>query len=107
MANTDFAPYVAISAAAGNDTHSSVSPRRNFASAVWMPVCSCGTILSPVLRASSATNAPTSPIGWPCPSNIGTGHGEKSMTTGLPDFTRSASHWASLSVRAAISRWAP
>ena len=67
-AKTDVAPYVAADALTGYGIQRSVSPRRNFASAVLMSVCGATVSLSPVRSPISASRSPTKPIAFPSAS---------------------------------------
>ena len=80
-----------------------MSPRRNFASAVWMPVWGCVSNFSPVFASSSERNALAKCVWFPFESLSATGHGEKSIITGLGSFMRSRSQFASFSVSRDIS----
>ena len=100
---TDFAPYVADDALTGYGIHRSVSPRRNFASAVLMSVWGARENLSPVLLCSSARRSPTNPAGLPFSSVSGNGHGEKSIIIGLSFCCLRASQLLSVNESAAMS----
>ena len=103
MESTCTAPYVASPDFAGHGIQRSVSPRRNFASADWMPVCGCATNESPVLAERCPRKSATKPVGFPSRPAMRNGHGEKSTYTGVLSLTRLLSHSASFSVSAAIS----
>ena len=103
IANTEVAPYVAADAFTGYGIQKSVSPRRNFASAVLMSVCGATLKFSPVRSPSSASRSPTKPITLPDSSVSGYGHGEKSIVTGLRFFSLRVSHWLSSMDSAAMS----